>query len=254
MGTVIYLALTEARRECSRHQNVYKHSDLENREALNNIGLDLEPLSSSAHQTSRERSANGGLGSERRRCSSCRLFKAPRLLGRVNTCIFNPLADYRESNVPRMNLLQMTQPRGERWEKKHTHPSAGREKKEGGGDRRGMITTCKHSDSGGRANERARTGIESERARAAFQNIHSHTGQRTFGCVLSGAGGVGGRRGAILNAWDPGKEFDGAWEWRCHGSRQRTLLKKRRRRKKAPPQQMLGNTVAPAQSQLLLFL
>lgn len=118
-----------------------------------------------------------------------------------------------------------------------------------------MITTCKHSDSGGRANERARTGIESERARAAFQNIHSHTGQWTFGCVLSGAGGVG--VGGILNAWDPGKEFDGAWEWRCHSSRQRTLLKKRRRRKKASPQQtwgLLGNTVAPAQSQLLLFL
>lgn len=47
-------------------------------------------------------------------------------------------------------------------------------------DRGGMITTSKHSDSRGRANERARTGIESERARAVFQNIHSHIGQWTF--------------------------------------------------------------------------
>lgn len=52
-----------------------------------------------------------------------------------------------------------------------------------------MITTSKHSDSRGRANERARTGIESERARAFFQNIHSHIGQWTFGYILSGAGG-----------------------------------------------------------------
>lgn len=56
-------------------------------------------------------------------------------------------------------------------------------------DRRGTITTSKHSDSRGRANERARTGIESERARAFFQNIHSHIGQWTFGYILSGAGG-----------------------------------------------------------------
>lgn len=52
-----------------------------------------------------------------------------------------------------------------------------------------MITTCKHSDSRGRANERARTGIESERARAVFQNIHSHIGQWTFGYILSGRRG-----------------------------------------------------------------
>lgn len=84
-----------------------------------------------------------------------------------------------------------------------------------------MITTCKHSDSRGRANERARTGIESERARAVFQNIHSHIGQWTFGYILSG----GGEGGSSLNAWDLRKEFDGAWEWQCHGSRQRTLLK-----------------------------
>ena len=54
-----------------------------------------------------------------------------------------------------------------------------------------MIATCKHSDSGGRANERARTGIESERARAVFQNIHSHIGQWTFGYILSGGGEMG---------------------------------------------------------------
>ena len=86
-----------------------------------------------------------------------------------------------------------------------------------------MITTCKHSDSRGQANERARTGIESERARAVFQNIHSHIGQWTFGYILSGAG----EGGSSLNAWDLRKEFDRAWEWQCHGSRQRTLLKRR---------------------------
>lgn len=86
-----------------------------------------------------------------------------------------------------------------------------------------MITTCKHFDSRGRANERARTGIESEGARAAFQNIHSHIGQWTFGYILSG----GGEGGSPLNAWDLRKEFDRAWEWQCHGSRQRMLLKRR---------------------------
>lgn len=90
-----------------------------------------------------------------------------------------------------------------------------------------MITTCKQCDSGGRANERARTGIESERARAVFQNIHSHTGQWTFGCILSGVGEGGSAR----NAWDLRKEFSGAWEWQCHGSRQRTLLKRRHNRR-----------------------
>lgn len=108
-----------------------------------------------------------------------------------------------------------------------------------------MITTCKHSDSRGRANERARTGIESERVRAAFQNIHSHIGQWTFGYILSGAG----EGGSSLNAWDLRKEFDRAWEWQCHGSRQRMLLK-------TPPRQtgLLKNTVTPAQSQILPFL
>lgn len=86
-----------------------------------------------------------------------------------------------------------------------------------------MITTCKHSDSRGQANERARTGIESERARAVVQNIHSHIGQWTFGYILSGAG----EGGSSLNAWDRRKEFDRAWEWQCHSSRQRTLLKRR---------------------------
>ena len=90
-----------------------------------------------------------------------------------------------------------------------------------------MITTCKQCDSGGRANERARTGIESERARAAFQNIHSHTGQWTFGCILSGVGEGGGAG----DAWDLSKEFSGAWEWQCQGSRQRTLLKRRHNRR-----------------------
>lgn len=94
-------------------------------------------------------------------------------------------------------------------------------------DRTGMITACKHCDSGGRANERARTGIERERARAAFQNIHSHIGQWTFGYILSGAG----EGGSSLNAWDLRKEFDRAWEWQCHGSRQRTLLKRRHNRR-----------------------
>lgn len=84
-----------------------------------------------------------------------------------------------------------------------------------------MITTCKHSDSRGQANERARTGIESERARAVFQNIHSHIGQWTFGYILSGVG----EGGSGLNAWDRRKEFDRAWEWQCHSSRQRMLLK-----------------------------
>lgn len=103
-----------------------------------------------------------------------------------------------------------------------------------------MITTSKHSDSRGRANERARTGIESERARAFFQNIHSHIGQWTFGYILSGAGG---EKGGSLNAWDLRKEFVGAWEWQCHGSRQRTLLK-------TPPRHsgLLQNTVIPAVS------
>lgn len=90
-----------------------------------------------------------------------------------------------------------------------------------------MITACKHCDSRGRANERARTGIERERARAAFQNIHSHIGQWTFGYILSGAG----EGGSSLNAWDLRKEFDRAWEWQCHGSRQRTLLKRRHNRR-----------------------
>lgn len=84
-----------------------------------------------------------------------------------------------------------------------------------------MITTCKQLGSRGRANERARTGIESERARAVFQNIHSHIGQWTFGYILSSAE----EGGSSLNAWDLRKEFDRAWEWQCHGSRQRTLLK-----------------------------
>lgn len=90
-----------------------------------------------------------------------------------------------------------------------------------------MITTCKQCDSGGRANERARTGIESERARAVFQNIHSHTGQWTFGYILSGVR----EGGSSLNAWDLRKEFNRAWEWQCHGSRQRTLLKRRHNRR-----------------------
>lgn len=94
-------------------------------------------------------------------------------------------------------------------------------------DRRGMITTCKQCDSGGRANERARTGIESKRARAVFQNIHSHTGQWTFGYILSGVR----EGGSSLNAWDLRKEFNRAWEWQCHGSRQRTLLKRRHNRR-----------------------
>lgn len=59
-----------------------------------------------------------------------------------------------------------------------------------------MITACKQCDSGGRANERARTGIESERARAVFQNIHSHIGHWTFGYILSSAGG--GRGGVQM--------------------------------------------------------
>lgn len=33
------------------------------------------------------------------------------ILSRVNTCIFNLLGDYSDSNVPYMNLLQMTPPR-----------------------------------------------------------------------------------------------------------------------------------------------
>lgn len=90
-----------------------------------------------------------------------------------------------------------------------------------------MITTCKQCDSGGRANERARTGIESKRARALFQNIHSHTGQWTFGYILSGVR----EGGSSLNAWDLRKEFNRAWEWQCHGSRQRTLLKRRHNRR-----------------------
>ena len=94
-----------------------------------------------------------------------------------------------------MNLLQqMTPPRKRKIPRRRAiererEREREREKTGKKNDRRGMITTCKHSDSRGRANERARTGIESERARAVFQNIHSHIGQWTFGYILSGRRG-----------------------------------------------------------------
>lgn len=110
-----------------------------------------------------------------------------------------------------------------------------------------MITTCKHSDSRGQANERARTGIESERARAVFQNIHSHIGQWTFGYILSGAG-----------------EGRGGGQFKCLGSEERirqgmgmaVSQQSPENALKVPPRQtgLLKNTVTPAQSQILLFL
>lgn len=112
-------------------------------------------------------------------------------------------------------------------------------------DRRGMITTCKHCDSGGQANERARTGIESERARAVFQNIHSHIGQWTFGYILSGVG----EGGSVLNAWDPRKRIHQGMGMAVSQQSPENALK-------APPPQtgLLKNTLACAQAPISLVL